>query len=83
MRLETENPAREEIDHWREVWEIHRKVMGTSSKPKTDKQIIKWLKEPHSDSAEYRLWGNGVPLPCVYFVLAGIVWAAENESARN
>jgi hypothetical protein len=44
------------------------------SKPKTDAQIIKWLKDPHSDSAEYKLWGNGVALPCVCFVLAGIVY---------
>ncbi len=36
---------------------------------------MKWLKQPHTDSAEYRLWGNGVALPCVYFVLAGIAWA--------
>ena len=81
--LETENPAREDIDHWREVWETHRKVMGTSSKPKTDKQIIKWLKEPYSDSAEYRLWGNGVALPCVCFVLAGIVWAAGLDMEKG
>lgn len=53
--------------------------MGTSSKPKTDAQIIKWLKDPHADSAEYKLWGNGVALPCVHFVLAGIVYYSQNE----
>ena len=37
----------------------------------------KWLKTPHSDAAEYKMWGNGVALPCVYFILSGIVWAAE------
>lgn len=47
--------------------------MGTSSKPKSEKQLIKWLRDPHSDAAEYKLWGNGVALPCVYFVLSGIV----------
>ena len=41
------------------------------------KQIEKWLKNPYSDSAAYKMWGNGVALPCVYFVLSGIVWAAE------
>ena len=48
--------------------------MGTSAKPKTDNQLIKWLKNPHSDSAEYRMWGNGIALPCAVFVLAGIVY---------
>lgn len=74
--LGTEAPTEEDIRFWTEVWETHRRVMGTSKKPKTEKQIIKWLKDPYSDSAEYRLWGNGVSLPIVFFVLSGIVWAA-------
>ena len=76
--LGTENPSYGDIDFWTEVFETHRMIMGTSSKPKTQAQIIKWLKNPYSDSAEYRMWGNGVALPCVCFVLAGIVWAAQN-----
>ena len=73
--LGIENPTQEDVSFWSEVWETHRKVMGTSQRPKSEKQIIKWLKNPYSESAEYRLWGNGVALPCVYFVLAGIVYA--------
>lgn len=75
--LGIENPTKEEIGFWTEVWETHRKVMGTSKKPKTEKQIRKWLADPYSDSAEYKLWGNGIALPCAYFVLAGIAWAAQ------
>ena len=56
------------------------KIMGKSSKPKTRKQIIKWLNNPHSDSAEYKMWGNGVALPCVCFVLTGIVLSARNTA---
>ena len=37
----------------------------SDSKPKTSKQIKKWLADPYSDSAEYKMWGNGVALPCV------------------
>ena len=76
--LGIEEPTAEEIAFWTEVWETHRKVMGTSKKPKTEKQIRKWLADPYSDSAEYKLWGNGIALPCAYFVLAGIAWAAQN-----
>ena len=75
--LGTENPTEEEMIFWREVFETHRKIMGTSSKPKSDSQIRKWLKDPHSDSAEYRMWGNGCALPNVYFVLCGIVYYAQ------
>jgi len=75
--LGTESPTDEELEFWREVFETHRKIMGTSSKPKTDKQIIKWLKNPHSDSAEYKMWGNGIFLGNAYFVLSGIVYYSQ------
>ncbi len=75
--LETDEPSEEEIEFWTEVFETHRTVLGTSSKPKSRNQIIKWLKGPHSDSAEYKMWGNGVALPNVYFVLSGIVYYAQ------
>ena len=75
--LGTEDPTEDELAFWREVFETHRKIMGTSKKPKTDRQIVKWLKNPHSDSAEYKMWGNGIALPNAYFVLAGIVYYAQ------
>lgn len=71
--LETENPSEDEIEFWKRVFDTHSKIMG-KSKSKTEKQIIKWLKNPHSDTAEYTLWGNGVALPCAYFVLSGIAY---------
>ena len=74
--LETDEPSREDIEFWRGVFETHRRVTGIG-KPKGDEQIVRWLKNPHSDSAEYKLWGNGVALPCVCFVLAGIVYYAR------
>lgn len=76
----TENPTEEDIAYWSEVFETHRKIMGTSTKPKTEKQIIKWLKDPYSDAAEYKMWGNGVALPNVCFVLAGIVYYAQQSA---
>ena len=75
--LETDEPTEEEIEFWTEVFETHRRVKGASSKPKSRNQIIKWLKDPHSDSAEYKMWGNGVALPNVCFVLSGIVYYAQ------
>lgn len=75
--LGTAEPIEEEIKWWSEVFETHRHIMGTSSKPKTENQIIKWLRDPHSDSAEYKMWGNGVALPNVVFVLSGIVYYSQ------
>ena len=78
--LGTDEPSEEDIAFWRDVFETHRAVTGSASKPKTDAQIMKWLKDPHADSAEYKLWGNGVALPCVCFVLAGIVYYNQLQS---
>ena len=75
--LGTENPTDEDISYWTDVFETHRKLVGTSKKPKTENQIVKWMKNPHSDSAEYKMWGNGVALPNVCFVLSGIVYYSQ------
>lgn len=78
--LETPEPTEEEINFWADVFETHRIVIGRAKKPKTRRQIIKWLRKPHTDSAEYKMWGNGVALPCVFFVLAGIAYYFEKTT---
>ena len=80
--LGTAEPTDAEIAFWEDVFETHRKVATGAKKPKTEKQIRKWLADPYSDSAEYRLWGNGIALPCAYFVLSGIVWAAGLDETK-
>ena len=75
--LETPGPTDEDIAKWREVFEIHARAIGNAAKPKTDAQIKKWLQNPKSDSAEYKMWGNGVALPNVFFVLSGIKYYAD------
>jgi DNA (cytosine-5)-methyltransferase 1 len=75
--LETPEPTEEDIAFWSDVWEAHRKIIGKSSKPKSRKQVAKWLQNPYSDAVAYKMWGNGVALPCVVFVLSGIVNTEE------
>ena len=79
--LDTPEPTEEDIAFWTEVWETHRRVVGGSTKAKSRNQIVKWLQHPHSDAAEYKMWGNGVALPNVFFVLAGIVWSTQFEGS--
>ena len=71
------DPTDEDIAKWREVFETHAKAIGKITKPKSDAQIRKWLQNPQSDSAEYKMWGNGVALPNVFFVLAGIKYYSD------
>ena len=81
--LGTADPTDEEIAVWADVFEIYRRLVTHAKKPKTEKQIRKWLADPYSDAAEYKLWGNGVALPCVYFVLSGIVWASQMDTEKQ
>ena len=77
--LGTENPTDEEMYFWYKVFETWRQTTNPDGKPKSSVQIRKWLKDPYSGSAEYKLWGNGVCLNNVIFVLSGIVYYSRFE----
>lgn len=67
---------------WSEIFNTYWNVVGKQKgikKPKTTNQIISWLKKPVSDSALYKMWGNGIALPCAMFVMEGIVQQFEKE----
>ncbi len=78
--LGTDEPTEEEIAWWTDVFTTHAKVQGKNVKPRSRNQIIKWLKDPYSDAAAYKMWGNGVALPNVCFVLSGIVYYAQEST---
>ena len=73
--LVVENPTDEDISFFKGVFDTDSKIHG--KKEKSEKQIKRFLLNPHSDSAEYKMWGNGVALPCVIFILEGIKKAVD------
>lgn len=74
--LEIENPTDEDLVFWREVFDKDAEIKGLKKK-KTDRQILKWLKNPHTDSAEYKMWGNGIALPCAIYIFERLVNTAN------
>lgn len=76
--LETENPTEEEMTFWRQVFKTYSEVYETPMK--SDKQILKWLKKPFTDSAAYQMWGNGVALPVVFYILNTLNNYVQKES---
>lgn len=70
--LAIENPSEDVLDYWWQVWASWGKVQGLK-KPKTHTQVRKWLANPGTDRALYKLWGNGIALPCAKLVLSQIV----------
>ena len=62
------NPA--DAEFWEDVRKTHAEINGKKYKPVKD--LKKWYNKLHTDSAEYKMWGNGIALPCVEYVLHGI-----------
>jgi DNA (cytosine-5)-methyltransferase 1 len=78
--LENENPTAEDLTFWADVFETHRKINNPNGKPKTENQIRKFLRKPFSDSACYKMAGNGLVTAVAEFVLKGIL---EHYTAEN
>ena len=62
------NPA--DADFWESVRKTYAEINGKAYKP--CKNLKKWYEGLHTDSAEYKMWGNGIALPCAENVLHGI-----------
>ena len=77
--LETPDPSEEDIRFWTDIFSEWDAINGKPDRVRTRNSIVKWLTSPNSDAAEYKAYGNSVAVPCVFFVLAGIVWAQDKE----
>lgn len=71
-------PTDAEVKKWQGIFDEYCDING--KKRKTASQVRKWLMTEPTDAAKYKMWGNGVALPCVVFVLAGIVWEVNNAN---
>lgn len=54
-------------------------ISGKPSKRYSAKALTKWYNALHTDSAEYKMWGNGIALPCAQFVLGGVAEAIQER----
>jgi len=62
----------EEYIFWLNVRNTFAKINEKNIKEYTKEQMIKWYNKLHSDSAEYKMWGNGVALPPTLYCMQGI-----------
>ena len=62
----------EEYEFWLNVRNTQAEINGKTVKPYTKDQMLKWYNKLHTDSAEYKLWGNGIALPCALYFMQGI-----------
>ena len=73
----------EEYSFWLDVRNTHAAINGRSTKEYTKEQMLKWYNKLHSDSSEYKMWGNGIALPNALYVMQGITDALRNPTMND
>lgn len=68
----------EEYSFWLDVRNTHAAINGRTTKEYTKEQMLKWYNKLHSDSSEYKMWGNGIALPNALYVMQGIAEVMNN-----
>ena len=69
----------EEYRFWLNVRNTHAAINGKATKDYTKAQMLNWYNKLHTDSSEYKLWGNGIALPTALYVMQGIAEVLHNE----
>ena len=67
-----ENLTDDEYRFWLSVRNTHAAINGKAVKDYTKAQMLTWYNKLHTDSSEYKLWGNGIALPTALYVMQGI-----------
>lgn len=62
----------EDLAFWQGVRDTCAAISGKPPKKYSAKSLTKWYNALRTDSAEYKMWGNGIALPCAAFVLGRI-----------
>lgn len=72
----------EEYRFYHDVRNTHAAINGKAVKEYTPKQMLAWYNKLWTDSAEYKLWGNGIALPCALYVMQGIEDALKGRDRQ-
>ena len=73
----------EEYQFWLNVRNTHAAINDKATKEYTKDQMLKWYNSLHTDSAEYKMWGNGIALPNALYVMQGIADVMSEEKASR
>ena len=69
----------DEYQFWLGVRNTHAAINGKAERQYTKEQMLAWYNKLHTDSAEYRMWGNGIALPTALYVMQGIAEELTND----
>lgn len=65
----------EEYSFWHEVRNTHAAINGKKVQDYSERQMLAWYNKLWTDSAEYKMWGNGIALPPALYCMQGMVEA--------
>ena len=71
--------SQKDYQFWLEVRRTYDAINGREPKDYTVKQMLTWYNKLQTDSAEYKMWGNGIALPTALYVLQGVADALSWE----
>lgn len=74
-----DNFTDQEYRFWLDVRNTHASINGKQVKEYTKAQMLKWYNGLHTDSSEYKMWGNGIALPPALYCMQGIVAALDGK----
>lgn len=63
----------DEYRFWLNVRNTHASINGRAVKHYTEAQMLAWYNKLHTDSSEYKMWGNGIALPPALYCMQGMM----------
>lgn len=69
-----------EYAFWLGVYERDKQIRGKKYKTPTQEQLIKWYNKLDCDGNRYKMLGNSVAIPCVFYILNNM---AELQERKN
>lgn len=64
-----DNLTDDEYTFWLNVRNTYAKINNKTTKEYSKEQMLSWYNKLHSDSSEYKMWGNGIALPNALYVM--------------
>ena len=71
-----DNLTDDEYVFWLNARNTYAKINNKTTKEYSKEQMLSWYNKLHSDSSEYKMWGNGIALPNALYVMQGIAEVA-------
>lgn len=65
----------EELRFWHDVRNTYEAINGRRVGTYSKKQMLVWHNKLHTDSSEYKMWGNGIALPTALYCMEGMAEA--------